>query len=220
MTAKYSTLQPFEQVRNWIFDLDNTLYPPTARLFDQINRRMTDFIERELDISRPQANQMRGDLWRKHGATLTGLVTEHGINADAFLHEAHDIDLSGLVEDKGLAGRIACLPGRKLVHTNGSRRHAERVLAARGLAEVFDQVIAIEDTGLVPKPDATAYTEFLGATGADPQAAAMIEDHAENLREPKRLGMVTVWVSDEIRRDKPGYVDHRARCVTSFLSEL
>jgi putative hydrolase of the HAD superfamily len=220
MDERAATMHSFDKVREWIFDLDNTLYPPSARLFDQINRRMTDFIERELSVSRTKADQMRGELWRKHGATLTGLVAEHGINADAFLQEAHDIELDGLVADRGLAARIAGLPGRKLVHTNGSRRHAARVLAARGLEDVFDRVIAIEDTGLVPKPNATAYTAFLAATEVQPEAAAMIEDHAENLRQPKELGMVTVWLSEDVRQDTPSHVDHRARCVTSFLSML
>ena len=207
-------------VRAWVFDLDNTLYPPSARLFDRINTRMTGFIMRELGLAEAAAHDLRHDLWQRYGATLTGLIHEHGVSAEDFLDEAHRIDLGGLVRDAGLARRIAALPGRRIVHTNGSRAHAAGVLAARGLTEVFDQVVAIEDKGLTPKPQRAAYARFLALTGVEPGAALMVEDHAENLREPKRLGMATVWVTEDVAAETPGFVDHRAHSVHGFLDRL
>ena len=38
----------FAHVTDWVFDLDNTLYPPSARLFDQIEVRMTAFVMQAL----------------------------------------------------------------------------------------------------------------------------------------------------------------------------
>ena len=40
----------FSHVNTWVFDLDNTLYPPSARLFDQIEQRMTDWVMTALNV--------------------------------------------------------------------------------------------------------------------------------------------------------------------------
>ncbi|MEM7744450.1 MAG: pyrimidine 5'-nucleotidase [Pseudomonadota bacterium] len=204
------------QIETWVFDLDNTLYCPSVALFAQINVRMTAFIRRELGVDEARADDLRGAYWRRYGTTLAGLVTEHDIAPEKFLEECHDIDLSGLVPDPALRGAIEDLPGRKIVHTNGPRIHAEGVLAARGLTGLFDAVIAIEDTGLVPKPTAAAYDEAEALTGINPSRALMIEDHVENLVEPKRRGTVTVWLhhGDDGRH---GHVDHRIDDVVGFL---
>ena len=37
----------FAHVETWVFDLDNTLYPPGVRLFDQIEARMTAYVMRD-----------------------------------------------------------------------------------------------------------------------------------------------------------------------------
>ncbi len=130
-------------VETWIFDLDNTLYHPSARLFDQINARMTGFIMRELGIPRAAADGLRQGYWQRHGTTLRGLIDGHGIDPAQFLDEVHAIDLSALKPDADLAAAIRHLPGARIVHTNGARAHAARVLAARGLEGLFDAVYAI-----------------------------------------------------------------------------
>lgn len=210
----------FSHVETWIFDLDNTLYHPSARLFDQINLRMTDFIIRELGISRAEAEALRRTYWQRHGTTLRGLIDNHGIAADQFLSEAHDIDLSALKPDADLAAAIRRLPGTRIVHTNGARTHAARVLAARGLEGVFDAVYAIEDKALVPKPQPDAYHRIIRLSGLDPTRAAMVEDDARNLEVPKALGMATVWLCHQPGAVAPAYVDRRITGLTRFLQEL
>jgi putative hydrolase of the HAD superfamily len=210
----------FSHVETWIFDLDNTLYHPSARLFDQINARMTGFIMRELGASRAEANGMRRNYWQRHGTTLRGLIDNHGIDPERFLEEAHDIDLSALKPDADLATALRRLPGTRIVHTNGARAHAGRVLAARGLEGAFDAVYAIEDKALVPKPRPDAYRRIIRLSGLDPARAAMVEDDARNLEVPKALGMATVWLCHQEGAKAPAFVDRSINGLTRFLEEL
>ncbi len=207
-------------VETWIFDLDNTLYHPSARLFDQINARMTGFIMRELGIPRAAADELRRTYWQRHGTTLRGLIDGHGIDPARFLDEVHAIDLSALKPDAGLAAAIRRLPGARIVHTNGARAHAVRVLAARGLEGVFDAVYAIEDKNLVAKPQPDAYRQVIRLSGLDPARAAMIEDEVRNLEVPKALGMATVWLCHRAGARAPAFVDHRITRLSRFLQEL
>ena len=214
-------MQPnLSHVETWIFDLDNTLYHPSARLFDQIDARMTGFIMRELGISRAAANELRRTYWRRHGATLGGLIENHAIDPAQFLDEVHAIDLSALKPDAALASAIRRLPGARIVHTNGARAHAARVLAARGLEGVFDAVYAIEDNGLVAKPQPEAYRRVIRLSGLDPARAAMIEDDVRNLEAPKALGMATIWLCHRAGARAPAFVDRRITRLIPFLQEL
>jgi putative hydrolase of the HAD superfamily len=210
----------FSQVETWIFDLDNTLYHPSARLFDQINTRMTGFIMRELGVGRARADELRRVYWQRYGTTLRGLIDDHGVAPERFLDEVHDIDLSALKPDADLATALRRLPGTRIVHTNGARAHANRVLAARGLAGAFDAVYAIEDKALVPKPQPDAYRRIIGLSGLDPVRAAMIEDDVRNLEVPKALGMATVWLCHQTGAKAPAFVDRRITGLTRFLQEL
>ena len=209
----------FDHIQTWIFDLDNTLYHPSARLFDQINARMTAFIMRELAIGRAQADRLRGAYWRQHGTTLGGLIANHEADPVRFLDEVHDIDLSALKPDAALAAAIARLPGRRIIHTNGSRAHAARVLAARGLADAFDAVYAIEDKSLIPKPQAAAYDHVVRCEGFDPARAVMIEDDERNLETPRALGMTTIWLCHRAGARAPDYVNVRITDLAGFLQK-
>ena len=210
----------FSGIEAWVFDLDNTLYPASARLFDQINVQMTDFITEALNVERAHANALRRELWERHGTTMAGLVAEHGVDADDFLVACHQLDLSGLSTDPHLADAIRTLPGRSLVHTNGPRFHAERILQARGLTHCFESLTAIEDTAYRSKPSAQAYALAHAVMQIDPRRAAMIEDHVENLREPKRLGMATIWLAPDGALEAPDYVDVTITDLNGFLASL
>ena len=207
-------------VETWIFDLDNPLYHPSARLFDQINARMTGFIMRELALPRAAADDLRRGYWQRHGTTLGGLIDGHGVDPARFLDEVHAIDLSALKPDPGLASAIHRLPGTRIVHTNGARAHAARVLAARGLEGVFDAVYAIEDNALVAKPQPDAYHRVIRRSGLDPARAAMIEDDVRNLEVPKALGMATIWLCHRAGARAPAFIDCRITRLIRFLQEL
>ncbi|WP_234455417.1 pyrimidine 5'-nucleotidase [Thermohalobaculum xanthum] len=220
MPQAASRAPDFTRIETWVFDLDNTLYHPSARLFDQIDRRMTDFIMGALGVARTEADRLRRLYWERYGITLKGLIDHHGVHAQDFLDHVHEIDLSGLKPDPALHDALARLPGRRLVHTNGARAHAERVLSARGLDGLFEGIYGIEDKGLEPKPSAAAYDRVREHARFDPARAAMVEDDARNLAVPKARGMATVWVCHHEGEKAPEHVDRRVTCLTRFLSEL
>jgi putative hydrolase of the HAD superfamily len=208
----------FSHVRVWVFDLDNTLYPPQARLFDQIEVRMTDWVMRALRIPRAEADRLRAEYWRKYGTTLAGLMAEHGVDPGPYLGEVHDIDLSMLQMDPILAARISGLPGRKIVYTNGSEPYARRVLAARGLTRAFDAVYGVEHAGFLPKPELGAFEAVFALDGVAPDKGAMFEDDPRNLAVPHAMGMRTVLVGPD---PHPGdHIHHHATDLSAFLSQL
>ncbi|PJE32095.1 putative hydrolase of the HAD superfamily [Pseudooceanicola antarcticus] len=187
----------FDHVTTWVFDLDNTLYPPEARLFDQIEVRMTDWVMQALGVSRSDADRMRQEYWRDHGTTLAGLMRLHDVDPAPYLTHVHEIDMTHLERDPELAAHIRALPGRKIVFTNGSGPYAERVLEARGLAGLFDAIYGVEHAGFHPKPDRAAYDTVFGTDGLDPARAAMFEDDPRNLVEPYAMGLRCVHVAPE-----------------------
>jgi len=217
----------FDHVTTWIFDLDNTLYAPEMRLFDQIERRMTAYVMRELRVDEARANALRNQYWRQHGTTLAGLMAHHAIDPLPYLREVHDIDFSHLIPDPDLAALITDLPGRKIVHTNADTEYAARVLGHRGLT-VFDEVHGIDSTNFLPKPDPAAYDAVITASGFAPASAAMFEDDPRNLAVPHRLGMRTVLVGtgrdgpDELAADHPHgpHVQHQTMDLAEFLRGL
>lgn len=208
----------FQHVTTWVFDLDNTLYPPHMRLFDQIEVRMTDWVMRALQVDRARADHLRAYYWQTYGTTLAGLMTEHGVDPGPYLTEVHDIDFSVLDPDPALAQAIAALPGRKIVYTNACTPYAEKVLSARGLNGLFDALYGVEHAEFHPKPAAQAYATVFGKDRLDPARAAMFEDDARNLAVPHALGMRTVHVAPA--PDPAPHVQHHTDDLAGFLARL
>ncbi len=208
----------FSAIRAWVFDLDNTLYPPSARLFDQIEVRMTAFVMQSLGVKRAQADRLRRHYWVTYGTTLAGLMREHDVDPAPYLTEVHEISLDALQPDPDLRARIAALPGRRVVYTNGSAPYAERVLAARGLTGVFDAVYGVENAGFRPKPERAAFEAVFAADGLDPGQAAMFEDDARNLKAPHAMGMRTVHVAPA--RETAPHIHHHTDDLAGFLARL
>jgi putative hydrolase of the HAD superfamily len=208
----------FRHVTTWVFDLDNTLYPPSARLFDQIEVKMTDWVMARLQVDRDHANHLRQHYWSLYGTTLAGLMAEHAIQPGDYLASVHDIDFAALTPDPLLLTRLAALPGRRIVHTNADAPYARRVLAARGMTGLFDAVYGVEETLFRPKPEAAAFDAVLAADGFDPTRAAMFEDDPRNLAVPHALGMRTVHIAPE-RLEAP-HIHHHAEDLTDFLGRI
>ncbi|PRY25014.1 putative hydrolase of the HAD superfamily [Aliiruegeria haliotis] len=208
----------FSHVRSWVFDLDNTLYPPQARLFDQIEVRMTAWVMRELGVDRAEADRLRQVYWRDYGTTLAGLMQVHGVDPGPYLTEVHEIDLSHLVPDPALADGIAALPGRRIVYTNGSRPYAERVVAARGLSDLFDAIYGVEHADFHPKPERAAFEAVFATDGLDPTLSAMFEDDPRNLAAPHDMGMRTVHVSEA--PEPAPHIHHHTDDLAGFLGRL
>jgi len=187
----------------WIFDLDNTLYPADCNLFAQVDQKMGEFIARFLGVPFVYARHLQKSYYRQFGTTLTGLMQVHRMDPKAFLDYVHDLDLSVVKEHPELAAAIDRLPGRKLIFTNGSRAHAERVAGKLGVLQCFEDIFDICDADYVPKPTASCYQHFCRAHDVDAMASAMFEDIPHNLEAPHALGMTTVLVRSNANRDHP-----------------
>jgi len=186
--------RPLAEIETWIFDLDNTLYPASCRLFDQIHARMTEFIAARLGISAEAALAVQKTYFREHGTTMRGLMMVNRIDPDDFLAYVHEVDLACVPPDPVLVEALMKLPGRKIVHTNGSQRHAERLLNHLGIAGSFCGVVDIAAAGYDPKPALAGYHELLRRHEVSPGTALMVEDMARNLVPAAALGMTTAWV--------------------------
>ncbi len=184
----------FSAVTNWVFDLDNTLYPRHTDLFAQIDRKMTAYVAELLRLPRDEARRVQKEYYRDHGTTLNGLIREHGIDANDFLEKVHDIDYSWLKPDPALGAAIRALPGRKFIFTNGDVGHAERTATALGILDHFDEIFDILAADLTPKPAAETYDRFLSLHDIESTDAVMFEDLPRNLAVPKSLGMRTVLI--------------------------
>lgn len=205
----------FSHVTQWVFDLDNTLYPPSVRLFDQIEVRMTAWVMDALGVTRERANFLRAHYWREYGTTLAGLMQEHDVDPGPYLTDVHDISFDALKPDPGLASAIGNLPGRKIVYTNGCEPYARRVIEARGLGTAFDAVYGVEHAGFLPKPETRAFETIFARDGITPTIAAMFEDDPRNLAAPHAMGMRTVLVAPEA--DPAGHIHHHTEDLTDFL---
>jgi putative hydrolase of the HAD superfamily len=226
-----SATRAFDRVDTWVFDLDNTLYPHHLNLWQQVDERIRDYIADFLKVTREEAFRVQKDYYKRYGTSMRGLMTEHGMKPDDFLDFVHQIDHSPLTPNAALGAAIERLPGRKLILTNGTRRHADAVLARLELDRHFEDVFDIIAAELEPKPSPQTYDRFLAAHGVDAGKAAMFEDLARNLAVPHALGMTTVLVVPEHTRevfregwelegrDAP-HVDHVTDDLAGFLQRI
>lgn len=211
-------------VENWIFDLDNCLYPASSNLFALMDRRMGEFIERLLGCDPVEARRIQKYHFSEHGTTLAGLMREHGIDPRQFLEFVHDIDLARLTADPVLVDAMDRLPGRKFVFTNADEPYARRVLDRLGLANAFDGMHDIHAMNYVPKPNAPSYALLCELHGIDPRRALFVDDMARNLVPAKALGMVTVWLDNGSEKGCEGSdmdsIDHVAGDLAPWLAGI
>jgi putative hydrolase of the HAD superfamily len=221
----------FADIDTWVFDLDNTLYPHHVNLWQQIDARISEFVSSWLKVDAIEARRIQKDYYLRYGTTMRGMMTEHGVHADDYLAYVHRIDHSPLEPNPAMGTAIAKLRGRKLILTNGSTDHVDRVLERLGIREHFEAVFDIIAAELEPKPAPQIYQKFLDLHAVDPTRSAMFEDLARNLVVPHRLGMTTVLVVPDgskqvVREDwelegrEAAHVDHVTDDLTGFLEVL
>ena len=211
------------QTETWIFDLDLTLYSPEANIMAQVRDRIALFVENHFKIGSDEANAIRHRYWQKYGTTLGGLMAEHGVEPHGYLDFVHDVDLGKLEPCSRLRAYLLALPGRKLIFTNADLPYAERVLKARGLDDVFEDIFDIHRMEHLPKPDPASYRAFCDQLKVDPKRALFVEDSAHNLVPAKALGMTTIWVKHDGEADSSGHEDHidlQIADVTEWLSSI
>ena len=230
-SSKRPAPRDFGHVETWVFDLDNTLYPHHLNLWQQVDDRIRAYIENFLKVPSDEAFRVQKDYYKRYGTTMRGLMTEHGMKPDDYLDFVHKIDHSPLTPNPTLGAALESLPGRKLILTNGTRKHANAVMKRLAVHDHFEDVFDIVAADLEPKPARNTYEKFLKRHDVDPSKAAMFEDLARNLEAPHALGMTTTLVVPERQRevfreeweltgrDAP-HVDHVTDDLTGFLQTV
>ncbi|HYN45633.1 MAG TPA: pyrimidine 5'-nucleotidase [Allosphingosinicella sp.] len=205
----------------WIFDLDNSLYPASSNLFELIDRRMGEYIQRLLGVDAAEARRVQKSYFHAHGTTLAGLMASHGVEPGEFLAFVHDIDLARLAADPALVAALDRLPGRKFVFTNASEEYARRVLDRLGLANAFDGLHDIHAMAYVPKPDPSGYAAICAQHGIDPERALFADDMARNLAPAKAIGMTTLWIDNGSEQGpdiaEADFIDYRSTDIAGWL---
>jgi putative hydrolase of the HAD superfamily len=214
----------FAHIRDWIFDLDNCLYPASTGLFSLIDERMGAYIERLLGCDAQEAKRVQKAHFHTHGTTLAGLMKEHRVDPHHFLADVHDIPLDRVTADERLGALLPRLPGRRFVFTNGDAPYARRVLEAIGVQRHFDDLHDIHASELRPKPDPHGYELLCERFGIVPKHALLADDMVKNLAPAKALGMTTVWIdngSEQAGRDyDETVVDVRVSDVGDWLESI
>lgn len=207
-------------IDTWLFDLDNTLYPPEAEFMSLIEGKMTAFVARETGLPWDEAYALQKKYLSEHGTTLAGLMANHGVNPEAFLDEVHDVSMHDLHPDPVLRAAIEALPGRRLVFTNGDKNHAERVLKKLQLDDLFEGTFHIALADYIPKPHPKTFERMIEAHDVTPGSAAFFEDTARNLKPAFELGMTTVLVGPAAETSDHPFVHFRTTDLAAFLREV
>ena len=214
----------FTHVETWVFDLDNTVYSARYNLFELIDVRIGGFVADLLGLDAAAARRVQKDYLREHGTTLRGLMVNHGVDPREYLAFVDDIDVGRIPPSPGLGRALGRLDGRKIIFTNATMHHAEKVLARLGVAGHFDGIFDIAQADYLPKPDPRPYAALIARYEIEPRTAAMVEDIARNLAPAAAQGMTTVWVRGDSVWQTEGsdgpHVHHVIDDVAEWLATL
>ncbi len=205
-------------IDTWLFDLDNTLYPVETEFMTLIEGRMTDFMEKVTGLPRDEARAIQKKYYHAHGTTLAGLIAHHDIDPEDFLTEVHDVSLDRLTPDVKMADALMRLPGRRLVFTNGSAAHAERVLERLQIAHAFEDIFHISAADYIPKPSPLTFEKMMARHGVSAAGSAFFEDSQVNLAPAAQLGMTTILVGPHAAASTADFVHHRTNDLVAFLA--
>jgi len=208
----------------WIFDLDNTLYSGKTRVFEQIDKRMSKYISGKLNVSIVEAKEIQKKYFYKYNTTLNGMLKKHKIDANEFLEFVHDIDIDFLKKDLTLSEELRKLEGKKIIFTNGSRKHALNVTRKIGIEKHFDDIFDIVDSNFVPKPTMEPYKKLVEKHKIDPNLCVLIEDIARNLKPAYEMGMKTIWIENDepwaAKFSDSDFINYKTKNVTDFLKKI
>lgn len=176
------------------FDLDDTLYPSNAGLWLAIKNRMNNFMRERMNIPEAEIPALREKYYLQYGTTLHGLKKHHNISEEEFLAYVHDLRLEDyLTPDPQQREIIASLPTRNLIFTNADIPHAERVLTALNLRDLFSTIIDVTTVAPYCKPMPEAFSIAMKLAGeSDPARCIMIDDLKRTTRAAKAIGMSSI----------------------------
>ena len=217
-------MKNLQSIKFWIFDLDNTLYSGNTKVFEQVDKKMTEYISKKLKVDKEEAKKIQKKYFHEYNTTLNGMVKNHKINANEFLEFVHDINIDFLKKDPSLAKEIEKLEGIKIIFTNGSRKHALNVTKRLGIDQLFDDIFDIVDSDFIPKPLMEPYKKLVKKHKIDPKLCVLVEDIARNLKPAYEMGMKTVWIENNepwaSKFSNSSFVNYRTNNLPEFLKKI
>ena len=217
-------MKELQSIKYWIFDLDNTLYSGKTKVFEQVDKRMSKYISEKLNISVEEAKKIQKNYFHEYNTTLNGMIKNHKIDADEFLEFVHDIDIDFLEKDLKLSQEIEKLEGKKIIFTNGSRKHALNVTRKIGIDHHFDAIFDIVDAEFVPKPSMEPYKKLVKKHKIDPKLCVLVEDIARNLKPAYEMGMKTIWIENDEPWAKKfsdaNFINYKTNNLCEFLKKI
>ena len=217
-------MKGLKSIKYWIFDLDNTLYSGKTRVFEQVDKKMSEYISKKLNVSIAEAKEIQKNYFYKYNTTLNGMMKNHKIEANEFLEFVHDIDIDFLKKDMPLGEELRKLEGKKIIFTNGSKKHALNVTQRIGIDQYFDDIFDIVDCNFIPKPKMEPYKKLVEKHKIDPNLCVLIEDIARNLKPAYEMGMKTVWIENKepwaAKFSDSDFINYRTKNLTEFLKKI
>ena len=217
-------MKTFQSIKYWIFDLDNTLYSGETKVFEQVDKKMSKYISDKLNVSIERAKKIQKNYFHKYNTTLNGMIKNHKIDANEFLEFVHDIDLGFLKKEQKFNEELKKLDGKKIIYTNGSKKHALNVTKKIGIDQYFDGIFDIVDSNFVPKPLIEPYKKLVEKHKIDPKLCVFIEDIARNLKPAYEMGMKTIWIENNepwAKKFSDGdFINYRTNNLTEFLKKI
>ena len=214
----------FKSIKYWIFDLDNTLYSGKTKVFEQVDKKMSKYISKKLDVSIEEARKIQKNYFYEYNTTLNGMIKNHKIDANEFLDYVHDINIDFLQKDRKLSEELGKLNGKKIIFTNGSRKHALNVTKRIGIDQYFDDIFDIVDSEFIPKPSIEPYKKLVEKHKIDPNLCVFVEDIARNLKPAYEIGMKTVWIENDEPWAKKfsdeNFVNFKTNDLSEFLKKI
>ena len=217
-------MKSFRSIKYWIFDLDNTLYSGKTKVFEQVDKKMSKYISDKLNISIDEAKKIQKNYFHKYNTTLNGMIKNHKINPNEFLESVHDINIDFLQKDLELAKELEKLEGKKIIFTNGSKKHAINVTKRIGINQYFDDIFDIVDSDFIPKPAIEPYKKLVEKHKIDPKLCALVEDIARNLKPAYEMGMKTIWIENDEPWAKEfsdsNFVNYKTNYLSGFIKKI
>ena len=217
-------MKELKSIKYWIFDLDNTLYSGKTRVFEQVDKKMSEYISKKLNVSTAEAKEIQKNYFHEYNTTLNGMIKNHKIDVDEFLEFVHNIDIDFLKKDLILGEELKKLDGKKIIFTNGPRKHALNVTKRIGIDQYFDDIFDIIDSEFVPKPAIQPYKKLVEKHKIDPKLCGFVEDIARNLKPAYEMGMKTIWIENNEPWAKKfsdsNFIDFKTNNLSEFLKQI
>jgi len=217
-------MKTFQSIKYWIFDLDNTLYSAKTKVFDQVEKKMSKYVSDKLNVNIDEAKKIQKNYFHEYNTTLNGMIKNHKIDAKEFLEFVHDIDIDFLKKDPKLSEELKKLDGKKIIFTNGSKKHALNVSKKIGIDQHFDDIFDIVDCEFVPKPAIQPYKKLVEKHNIDPKLCGFVEDIARNLKPAYEMGMTTVWIENDVPWAKKfsdaDFISYKTNNLYEFLKKI